>query len=494
MGRYGELVRHPGNHSLFLAVELSIMAGVSGVPLHVHAEGPRGTGKTSVFRAVRAAMPPIRRIRGCLFNCDPAAPHCPHHRGLSPEQVAAIGDEEVPMPFLEISHAAKLGTVVGSIDLARLTDPARAEAAVLPGTLAQAHRGIVFVDEINRLAETSPELADVLLDVMGTRPGRVQIEETGLPVVEVPALVTVWAASNPDEDPGPLDEIRRQLADRFDLVVSMGRPADEDLVTAILELSDQRLRAGGPAPAASRDVPAARFDPGRFRRVEVPAQLRRAIAALYTRFSLESLRAAEAAQLAARAAAALGGRDVAGMEDLAAVAPLVLRHRMDGEAVGRALQFLAEWGGERIAGVRAVVAAPPPAGPADPRLSATGEAAGRPGAYTRGPSATTSRPAAGLATPWWLRAWRALRGELGGGTGASGWGAGPRAGRKGTEPGSGGRAGERREPGGGRGADEEARLALADAAHPAVPPAERARPLVTLAADQWVRREEDLRP
>ena len=43
---------------------------------------------------------------------------------------------------------------------------------------------------------------------MGTRPGRVQIEETGLPPVELPVLVSVWAASNPDEEPGPLEEIR----------------------------------------------------------------------------------------------------------------------------------------------------------------------------------------------------------------------------------------------------------------------------------------------
>jgi len=52
---------------------------------------------------------------------------------------------------------------------------------MLPGTLPQAHRGIVLVDEVNRLADTAPELTDILLDAMGTKPGRVQIEETVYP-------------------------------------------------------------------------------------------------------------------------------------------------------------------------------------------------------------------------------------------------------------------------------------------------------------------------
>ncbi|MDN5376498.1 MAG: magnesium chelatase subunit, partial [Thermacetogenium sp.] len=153
---------------------------------------------------------------------------------MTPEEIAALGTEQIPVPFLEISHSAKIGTVAGTIDLGKLTNPSRPEAALLPGIIPQAHRGIVFVDEINRLADTSPEITDVLLDAMGTKPGRVQIEETGLPVVEVPVAVSVWAASNPDEEPGPLAEIRRQLSDRFDLVIPMGRPTTPEEVVDIL--------------------------------------------------------------------------------------------------------------------------------------------------------------------------------------------------------------------------------------------------------------------
>ncbi len=229
-----ELVRHDGNEGLAMALELSILGCWRGYPLHVHTEGLRGTGKTTMIRGAAALLGRLTRIAGCPYNCDPACPHCPRHRGVSPEAIAALGREEVPMPFLEISASAKLGTVVGSIDLARLTAAANAEAALLPGTLARAHRGVVFVDEINRLADVAPELADALLDVMGTKPGRLQIEEAGLNPVSMPCQVTVWAASNPDEEPGPLSDVRRQLADRFDFGVAMRRPTDPEDVRAIL--------------------------------------------------------------------------------------------------------------------------------------------------------------------------------------------------------------------------------------------------------------------
>ncbi len=247
MKPYSRLIRHQGNSALFRAIEASVLSTLAGVPLHLHVEGLRGTGKTTILRSARSLFPRIKRIKGCLCNCDPQRPHCPAHVGLGAAEVAALGVEEVPLPFLEISHSAKTGTVVGTIDLARISDPSNPVAALLPGTIAQAHRGIIFVDEINRLADTSPELADILLDVMGTKPGRIQIEESGLPTVEMPVNVSVWAASNPDEDPGPLETIRRQLSDRFDFVVTVSRPSEVDTVRRILaqaETVGQGVTAG----------------------------------------------------------------------------------------------------------------------------------------------------------------------------------------------------------------------------------------------------------
>lgn len=331
------LVRHAGNDGLFKAIEMSLLATAAGQPLHLHAEGLRGTGKTTIMRAVRRVLPRIRRIKDCLYNCDPAYPHCPRHRGLSAEEIAALGDEWVPMPFLEISHSAKVGTVVGSIDLGRLVSPTQPEAALLPGTIPQAHRGIMFVDEINRLAETAPELADILLDVMGTKPGRVQIEETGLPAVELPVQVTVWAASNPDEDPGPLEDIRRQLSDRFDFVVYTDRPGEAAVVEEILSATSGANwhRPLSPSHETQAELYRSRvagYLPA-LRRVQVPKPLRQQVAEIYSRFNVESLRAVQAIQLGMRLAACLDQRDEATLEDLARITPLALRHRVDQETI-----------------------------------------------------------------------------------------------------------------------------------------------------------------
>lgn len=338
---YSKLVRHAGNEALFSAVEMSLLAAAAGRPVHLHAEGLRGTGKTTILRAARQILPSVLRVKGCLYNCHPDRPHCPEHRGLDRQALAALGTDWVPMPFLEISHSAKVGTVVGSIDLARLTQSDRPQATVLPGTLPQAHRGIVFVDEINRLAETSPELADVLLDVMGTKPGRVQIEETGVPTVEVPVQVTVWAASNPDEEPGPLEEIRRQLADRFDFAVAMARPSDLQVVEDILALTETWDPVGV-------DQVASEFHPDwavRARQlplVRASAEIKRILANLYTQFSLESLRAVEALLLGSRLHALTQGYREATITDLRAVTAMALRHRVDGETLARILRFLAD--------------------------------------------------------------------------------------------------------------------------------------------------------
>lgn len=331
MKSYQELIRHSGNQELFRTVEMSVAALMNGVPFHIHAEGLRGTGKTSIMRAAKHILPQILRIKGCVYNCHPHEPHCPQHKHLSPEQIVQIGTETVPCPFLEISHAAKIGTIVGSIDLGRLTDRTDPRAALLPGTIPQAHRGIIFIDEINRLADTSPELADVLLAVMGTKPGRIQIEESGLPVVDIPVAVSIWAASNPDEEPGGLTQVRRQLADRFDMVVPMGRPNDYRAVSMILnkqEIVQDRILAFQ------------RYADTRLQRIECGEKIRSTLASMYVDFGLESLRAIEAVDTGARLNAMLEGREKVSNSDLIAVVPTVLGHRTDSGTITSILKYL----------------------------------------------------------------------------------------------------------------------------------------------------------
>ncbi len=338
---YESLVKHEGNSALFAAIEISIVSTLAGRPVHVHAEGVRGTGKTTIMRAAAGILPMIERITGCNHNCRPWAPHCPDHLSAPPARLREIGSEFVQMPFLEISHSARLGTVVGSIDLARVVDPNNPQAALLLGTIPRANRGIIFIDEINRLADTSPELTDVLLDTMGTKPGRVQIEEAGLPVVSLPLETGVWAASNPDEDPGPLEDVRRQLSDRFDLSVEMGRACEPGMIRRILECDDFDV------PRRAPEAPTTGSWPGRMAaaallvpRVLFPDEMVELLANIYVDFDIESIRAIEAARTAARCRAALAGRSRASIEDLRAVLGMVLRHRVEVAALANILRYV----------------------------------------------------------------------------------------------------------------------------------------------------------
>ncbi len=437
---YADLIRHPGNDALHLALEISVLGVARGHPMHVHAEGLRGTGKTTIIRAAAELLPGIRRITGCVYNCDPARPHCPLHRGLARAEVVRLGVETVPAPFLEISPSAKIGTVVGSIDLGRLTDHAAPEAALLPGTLARGHRGVVFIDEINRLADTGPELADALLDVMGTKPGRLQIEETGLPAVVIPCRVTVWAASNPDEEPGPLADIRRQLADRFDMALGMRRPAEPAAVIAVLdrdefvEMPGHRRRLapvppsepvpGGTPPSPVVDGPDEAPDwtrppvapvpeaTGRLRQEllargtepvpPLPVELRELLAAIYCDFQVESLRAVQAWQAAARLLALRAGKAATDFADLQRTAPLALRHRLEPEELARLLDHLAR-GRDPSAESAALAGAAPLA--AAPGGVCSPEEPAAPGGSGGEVPAATSADSGHVRRSWWQR-WR----------------------------------------------------------------------------------------
>lgn len=341
MTKYLQLSRHVGNQSLFDCVEMAVISSMWGVPFHLHAEGLRGTGKTTIFRAAKDIFPKITRIKGCQYNCDPNKPHCPLHKEMSQGTIAQIGTEQVPMPFLEISHSAKIGTVVGSIDLAKITDPNNPVAAILPGLIPQAHRGIIFVDEINRLADTSPELTDILLDLMGTKPGRVQIEETGLPVVDIPVQVSVWAASNPDEEPGPLQEIRRQLSDRFDLVIDMGRTHESETIAEILKhnchvrFREQTTQNFDSSVANEKYSLKLAQRASKYLNLDMPDYLRNFIARIYVKYDLESIRAIGAIQHAALLNCAIRNGETVLISDIFKVIPLALHHRVDSEILTR---------------------------------------------------------------------------------------------------------------------------------------------------------------
>ncbi|HYE83749.1 MAG TPA: magnesium chelatase [Clostridia bacterium] len=304
-----DIVVHDGNRNLVECLKISALSTYIGVPVHLHATGLRGIGKTTVIRAFKNVLPYIERIKGCNFNCSPEHPVCNVHRGMSREGIEAVGREYIPMPFLEISHSAKPGTVAGGIDLKKLIDKDNPEAALLLGTIPRANRGIIFIDEINRLAETSAQITDILLDVMGTKPGRIQIEETGLSDIELPVSISVWAASNPDEEPGHIKDIRKQLSDRFDFEINVRRPeAIEEIKEVICGPDRLYLDELGEKLTA--------FSKERAKEPEVPDDIYILLANLYKNFSMESIRPVKSILQGAKILTMLENRKCVTREDV----------------------------------------------------------------------------------------------------------------------------------------------------------------------------------
>src|SRR3990172_9613731 len=118
--------------------------------------GDKGTAKSTAARALTAILPPIERIAGCAFNCLPGTP-CGHCEICSD---AGALVQPAAVPFITLPLGATEDRVLGTLDLERALQGAK--RAFQPGLLAAAHRGILYIDEVNLLAD---HLVDVLLDV-----------------------------------------------------------------------------------------------------------------------------------------------------------------------------------------------------------------------------------------------------------------------------------------------------------------------------------------
>jgi magnesium chelatase subunit D len=173
--------------------------------------GRRGSGKSVVARAVRRLLlPSIVRIRNSPYNIDPTG-----NEGIDSilrkeliEKGITVQDlekETIPTPFVEVPLNVMEDSLLGSIDLERSLETG--QTIFSPGLLARAHRGVLYVDEINLLDE---ETVNFLLTVLAD--GYVRIEREGLSVT-YPCRPRVFLATyNPIEG-----EIREHLLDRIGL-------------------------------------------------------------------------------------------------------------------------------------------------------------------------------------------------------------------------------------------------------------------------------------
>jgi magnesium chelatase subunit D len=278
--------------------------------------GDRGTAKTTAARGLAALLPPLTVVRGCPFRCDPAAvwPDCPHCR-----DARELTSDVAAPPFVELPLGATEDRVAGSLDLERTLREGR--PVFRPGLLAAAHRGVLYIDEVNLLAD---HLVDLLLDAAAA--GSHTVEREGV-AVRHPARFILVGTMNPAEG-----ELRPQLADRFGLRVDVHTPtAPPDRAEVIrrrlaydADPADFCATWAAEQQQIARAVAAAR---AAFGSVALTDEQISRIAAVCCEHHVEGMRADLAIGRAARATAALAGRTHVTDEDLQAAADLVLPHR-----------------------------------------------------------------------------------------------------------------------------------------------------------------------
>lgn len=283
--------------------------------------GDRGTGKSTAVRALAGLLPPMKVVSGCKYGCDPQGngSRCDdcQRRSLAGQVVRSV---VAAVPVVDLPLGATEDRVVGALDLERALTTG--EKAFEPGLLARAHRGFLYVDEVNLLED---HIVDLLLDAAAT--GENVVEREGVSVRH-PARFVLVGSGNPEEG-----ELRPQLLDRFGLAVDVKTPG---VIAQRIEVIKRR-DAFDRDPTAfmthwhrtdakvRRGIEKART---RLEELVVPDAVLERAAALCATLGTDGLRGELTLLRTSRALAAFDGDEMVTDAHLRRVAPMALRHRL----------------------------------------------------------------------------------------------------------------------------------------------------------------------
>ncbi|MCM3299877.1 putative cobaltochelatase [Streptomyces pseudogriseolus] len=302
-----------GQDDLRLALLLNAVSpSVGGVLVR----GEKGTAKSTAVRALTSLLPEVAVVPGCRFSCDPLSPDpgCPDgpHEGGG-------GGASRPARMVELPVGASEDRLVGALDIERAL--AEGVKAFEPGLLAAAHRGILYVDEVNLLHD---HLVDLLLDAAAM--GASYVEREGVSVRHAARFLLV-GTMNPEEG-----ELRPQLLDRFGLTVEVAASRepdervevvrrrlayDDDPAGFAARWADEEAAVRQRIVAARELLPSVRLGDGALRQ----------IAATCAAFEVDGMRADIVMARTATALAAWAGRTDVLAEDVRQAALLALPHR-----------------------------------------------------------------------------------------------------------------------------------------------------------------------
>jgi magnesium chelatase subunit D len=284
-------------------------------------KGERGTAKSTGARALIDLLPTIRVVANCPFQCDPddAASLCPYcQEKHQARQTLPVKEQRIRLVNLPIGTTED--RLLGTIDLEKALKSG--QKAFEPGLLAEAHRGILYVDEVNLLND---QIVDLFLDAAAS--GTNVVEREGISFSHASRFILV-GTMNPEEG-----DLRPQLHDRFGLSVTIeGIQALPERVEIIKRrLAFEQDPEGFRARWAAADVELAQRivqARGVINTIVFTEGLLETAARLAVAMDTDGHRADIAMMKAARANAALQGRTRVTMEDLELAALLVLGHRV----------------------------------------------------------------------------------------------------------------------------------------------------------------------
>jgi len=303
-----------GQEELKLALVLNAVNPLIGGLL---IRGEKGTAKSTTVRALAGLLPEIRVIEGCAYSCDPDNPsqRCEECKKNDKNgRIISLRTRVVTLPL-----NATEDRVTGGIDFNLAVK--KGVRVMQPGLLARAHRGILYIDEINLLDD---HIVDIILDASASGENRVEREGISF---RHPASFILVGTMNPEEG-----ELRPQLLDRFGLCVEVA--AETDMEKRIL--LTQRREEYDAEPSAfvelfksenltiAQQIIAARE---RLKSVKLPKHMRTFISELCTENNVAGHRADIVIEQAAKGFSAYHQRLEVTIDDIRKVAFLALSHR-----------------------------------------------------------------------------------------------------------------------------------------------------------------------
>nr|YP_009519533.1 Mg chelatase subunit e [Udotea argentea]AYC65554.1 Mg chelatase subunit e [Udotea argentea] len=283
--------------------------------------GDRGTGKSTTIRALVDLLPEITVVSDDPFNSDPedfeSMSDFVREKFKNNEPILT---KKKKIAMVDLPLGATEDRVCGTIDLEKALK--EGIKAFEPGLLAQANRGILYIDEVNLLDD---HLVDLLLDAAAS--GWNTVEREGISINH-PARFILIGSGNPEEG-----ELRPQLLDRFGLYAQIGTVKDPELRVKIVE---QRV-AFDESPIffckkyqtqqekLMNLLVAARQ---RLSTVQINSELRIQISQVCAQLNIDGLRGDIVINRAAKALACFENRQQVTMKDILLVMPLCLSHRL----------------------------------------------------------------------------------------------------------------------------------------------------------------------